>query len=164
MKPEDWVPPSYSDLRTKHFASHPFHCADCGAELQFKNPNREYAGRGERVMLKNYGNDALCGPCLGKRIAAWFADPGEGPDWAELPESGTCDTCHKETVVARSIQSWTHDINCRFGSRWWNGHQICCDCLVATATIGKQYSEMSGVSGSSWYQVNEAGARISNKT
>jgi len=157
--------PTLTDIQTAVFARYPFHCTDCGTLCDFRNPNFEYTiPGGNRVMLHNSSfTDCLCGKCLAKRIAAWFANPtdrfGE-PD----AKPGICDTCKTEKVVAGSISAADFSVDCRFGSQWWNGHWICCDCLSATAINGAQNSgTMASISGE-YFAINEAGARIRQKT
>lgn len=152
--------PTITDLRTAVFARYPFRCNDCGIACDFRNPQFEYTTPGgERVMLHNISADGcLCGKCLAKRIRAWFANPVDNFGKPKI-SFGECEICHKEKTIAETI-CYSPVIDCRFGSRWWNGHWICCDCLASTAIYGQETSGVSSRINSETFLINEAGARI----
>jgi hypothetical protein len=168
-KIEDWVPPSYTDIRTAYFKDHPFHCADCGVELNFKHASYNYQAPGkQRVILHaSHNMPPLCGHCLSKRIKTWFntkAKSGAVKSYHkyDIAYSRRCDICGTKTLVARII--WDPEADCRFGSNSWNGAFICSDCLCECAEKSLS-TESTGVGGyekgsSRRYTVNEVGAKV----
>jgi hypothetical protein len=164
----NWVPPTYTELRTLVFKDHPFHCADCNAELTFKHPNYEYkAENKKRVMISSHYTDALCRTCFAKRLKLWFATPlksltkhGKYKLTKSDRKIGTCDTCYKTRKKVASI-IWTDWCNSRFGSDWWNGFWICRDCLCECVLLGKDSHTMVDYSiKGEKTTYNEVGARI----
>jgi len=164
----NYVPPNYTDLRTRIFEEHPFHCAGCGKEISFKNPQYEYTAVGKnRVILHGYVNEPLCNHCYAKRIELWFNTPLDQLTKrfllpSESRKIGQCDICSGEKLVASII--WDDFANSRFGSNWWNGHWICCDCLVECAEHGFKTSGHVGYDDKGRYDINEAGAKVYVKT
>ena len=159
MLPQDWVPPTYSDLRTAHFELDPFHCVDCGCDRNFKHPNFSYRAPNKKsIMLQGPHNICLCGNCLAARIEKWFALPEIDTDGRVHRKMGECDICCTLTSVADII--WDEWVSCRFGSNWWNGHWICCDCLAECAWLGVIESSVIGYHNGKRYASNEVGARI----
>lgn len=156
-----WVPPSFADIKTEIFRTHPFRCEDCGTTLYFCAPNYETRIHGKRIMLHGPSGIPLCGHCLGQRITKWFATPedqlksfGSGP----LRSIEKCDICEEKKIVTDII--WDDWVSCRFGSEWWNGFKICQDCLVMCAESAPGSSSYSVSHGNKHFQVNEFGARI----
>jgi hypothetical protein len=164
MNCEDWKPPSYTDLRTAGFKGHPFHCADCGCDLNFKNPNFQYQGKGkERILLSASmtHDDPLCGHCLANRIRRWFKMPKK--DFSSIyhrrdRKRGVCDSCHKNKIVSHIM--WEDWCNVRFGVSSWNGHWICKDCLCECCEKGDAHSSHGTTINGKHYTMNEAGAWI----
>lgn len=160
---EDYNPPTYEDLITATFAQSPFRCDDCNKEINFKNPDLLYTAPGKnRVMLHGVGKFKLCGPCLAARIIKWFSTPltqlGKSYGTARKAK-GKCDSCGEIKKVAGIV--WDDWASIRFGSNWWNGHWMCCDCLSECAKHGKQTSGICGTDATGRrYQRNEVGARI----
>ena len=162
MNREDWIPPSYTDLRTANFANHPFHCADCGCELRFKHPEFEYQGKGKQRLFLGASmmKEALCGPCLAGRIRRWFKTPKKDftPYHRKDRKRGVCYVCKKPKIVGTVM--WEDWCNVRFGSSHWNGHWICKDCLCECCEKGHAKTGYQTQIGDKRYAMNEAGAWI----
>ena len=160
MDYENWSPPKIADLRTKLFEMYPFRCADCGIECNFRNPAFSYMIPGHTVvMLENYSDSCLCGHCLAKRIRLWFATPETDP-WPDKERTiSKCDACGETALLANWIDD-RPNLECRFGTQWWNGFWICCNCLSMCAENGSAKSRISILANGKHYQINEAGAQV----
>ena len=140
MTNREFKPPSYTDLRTAVFRNHPFHCAHCNKELQFKNIEFRCAIRQyTEIMLSTHHDEAVCNRCFAERIKKWFKIPQDKLEhryfYPNARVKGDCDACGKRKITAHII--WEKSTNCRFGIRSWNSAQICKDCLVKTVLHGR---------------------------
>lgn len=160
----DYKAPSYTDLRTKNFENHPFHCADCNKELQFKKlelryPIRQYT----EIMLQTNQKEPVCRECFANRIKKWFKTPqSEFRKHSYHPSARRrteCDACGKQKIVAHII--WEDFADCRFGIRSWNSTWICKDCLVKTVLHGRVVHSSGGTRiNKQEFVRNEVGAMI----
>ena len=159
MNKEDWIPPTYEELRTENFKNNPFHCEDCGCHLNFRNIESHYAGEHKkRIMITGPYDHCLCKKCLALRVMKWFTIPAEtiNAEHYDTRKYGTCDICDKQREVASII--WDEWASIRIGSNWWNGYWACCECICEGLVMGsKPYGFSFGK-----HLLNEVGARIEN--
>lgn len=157
---------------TLKYQLNPFKCMDCGGKINYKFPEFHYTIPGKnRMMLRMSGHNlektdhqGCCGNCTSKRIHTLFAriKPLRGTLSNGLNRTGTrkakCDGCNllKPTLTV----SWDKECDIRFGSRWWNGHTVCEDCLCETAEKGRQTNGISMYHNGKSYDTNEARAVI----
>lgn len=161
--------------KTLKFQFRPFYCIDCGTKIDFRFPDFEYQAEGKRrVILHQSGHKltddkrgGVCGCCLSKRIAVQFekAKPlrGRAATYGNgLGKTGTrklkCDACG-ETKPTMDV-CWEDACDIRFGSGWWNGHNMCKDCLCETAERATPKSSVFMYFGGKSYPTNTAGAVI----
>lgn len=182
FKVPDWVPgPAYWHhvkvaWKTLKYQFRPFHCIDCGDRIDFRFAEFEYQAEGKRrVLLHQSGykltNDkrgGVCGCCLSKRIHDVFAKAkpargrqsykSNGQDGEFFTLKHQCDACG-ETKPTIDV-CWDEQCDIRFGSGWWNGHNMCEDCLCEAAEKATPKSSMYRYFGGKSYPVNSAGAVI----
>jgi len=134
--------------RTWKYKLFPFRCQDCGIKVNYKFPKYEYNGPGRRKSMLQPLTHILCADCLAVRIFNTFDK--------FHPSNEKCDCCFKVKQTIGSMRN-KNECDITFGSRWWNGHNFCKQCLIDTVMYGTKNSSIHAGSGKC---VNEVGALI----
>jgi hypothetical protein len=163
----DWRRRLYITLTTLYHRFDPYSCIDCGKDVDFKTAHFWYPGdeTHSRIMVQCYHDripgmkmwyDSICGECLAFRIQMLFRRG------LVKQKRCKCDGC-KETKYTISI---SHDPYCdlRLGTEFWNGHNVCCDCLQLAASCGNHVGPgLLYLHNGTVYQVTERGTVIGLK-
>jgi hypothetical protein len=125
--------------------------------MDFKRP--EYTSKlsnGSRLGISN-SKDSLCPACLLVEIKKHFDT---------LPKNQkhlTCECCKqtKKTVdIIWGLSDNTKKIDVRFLTHWWNGHDICLDCITEALTSPEATSSVLHSTRGKLYYINEKRALI----
>lgn len=102
-----------------------FKCTECSQRLFFNSVRIEkFSVHGEKFLFHNYSKKLLCPSCIQKEI-------NQNADKI-FNKKETCDWCKEKKLTTAIISKLDYpelNLDIRFGSRWWNGHYICQDCM-----------------------------------
>lgn len=156
--------------KTLKFRVNPFVCMDCNCPIDHKFPEYHYTNRhNNRVVLIMIGttgthpNKGLCGKCLAVRIHSVFTEAEHTTSRSLVRDhvhtiTARCDGCGKTTDTLDIC--YKPQCNIRFGADWWNGHNMCEECLTDAAKYGKPTSGVYVWDHWHRYTVNSVGAAV----
>lgn len=155
-----WMP-TETDLgyfwRTAKYKLNPFRCTSCNVRMDFKFPQyTKQLSNGSRLGISN-SKTSLCPACLLTEIKKHFDT---------LPKNQKrlqCECCKetKKTVdIIWGLSDDTSKIDVRFLTRWWNGHNICLDCITEALTDTEASSSVQYWTKGKSYYINEKRALI----
>ena len=162
-----WMP-TETDLgyfwRTVKYKLNPYRCTSCNVRMDFKRP--EYMGKvssGSRLGISNT-KDSLCPICLLVEIKRHFDTL---PKNQKHLQCECCKETNKTVDIIWGLSDDTSKIDVRFLTNWWNGHEICLDCITEALTDPTATSSVMYSTRGKTYYINEKRALINvghNKT
>ena len=108
-------------------------------------------------------NKGLCGNCLAVRIHDVFTEAEHTTSRPVVRDhvhtiTAVCDGCGKTTDTLDIC--YKPQCNIRFGTNWWNGHNMCEECLTDAPKHGKPTSGVYVWDHWHRYTVNSVGAAV----
>ncbi len=146
----NFIPSMYKisrTLKTWKFKLFPFHCQDCNISINYKRPIFSYRGINARSCMIQSITHEVCGDCLAIRIENMFN--------SKHTENRICECCNKRKQTMMEIRD-KHICDIVFGVNYWNGQNVCKECLMRTSMFGARNSSMY----ENDFCINEAGALI----
>jgi hypothetical protein len=174
IKVPDWVPRkavvrSYWE-HFKYFFN-PTTCEKCAKKLLFKKPeyHLQYPNK-IQGMVHAFRGPVLCRECQAEAIRAFFeADPKSVPKSVEWKshrgnshvKKCKCDSCGTiQPCIESAVEDW---LDIRIGVRWWNGHELCENCLTSIVLHGDLSSGILYLTKDTFYVKNHRGMLIHPK-
>ena len=149
----------------------PDRCHVCKTRVNFKGSEFEGTAHNHRVMLSQYAKQPICGHCLAEKIKQYYAQ-------AALKIS-KCDCCGEVKRVTAGIVDVNDYLNLgdedhlnnnavakslnldvRYGMQWWNGFDLCQDCICEMLSQNGARSSYSMTWAKKTYHINHRGAMI----
>ena len=157
----DWMPtPQEIKWRwnTLKYKLNPYRCIACGTSMDFKRG--QFEGKthtGARLVVSN-SKKVLCAEHLSEEIEKHFDT---------LPKNKKHEVCECCKIKKKTVDIiWgigdnsNSNIDVRFCTNWWNGHEICLDCIKSALSnavhVNSHHVHLNG----KVYSMNERGALI----
>lgn len=152
----------------------PDRCHVCKVRLDYKGNEFEGQACNKRIMVSQYAKQPICPHCFAEKIKQYYAQAmlavkkcdccgqtkrvtGGIPDFNETFNLSEHEYEHNKAVAKKL------DLDVRYGMAWWNGFDLCGDCVVEA--LNNSHAKTSSYV--HWhghvFGVNHRGAYISHK-
>ena len=160
--------------KTLLYKFRPDHCHVCKTRIDFNGTHFEGTVHGKRVMLTQYGTTLICGHCLAERIKQYYEHAslnikkcnccGE----VKRVSAGIIDVNDRynlgdEENLANKAVAKRLNLDVRYGMAWWNGFDLCQECICDMLSQNNAFSESALLWGEKIYPTNHRGAMITSK-
>ena len=149
----------------------PDHCHVCGVRVNFKGNEFEGTAHGHRLMLSQYAKEPICGHCLAEKIKQYYAQAA-----LKISKCDCCGEVKRVTAGIVDVNDYLNlgdedhlnnkavakslDLDVRYGMSWWNGFDLCQDCICEMLSQNGARSSFLMTWGKKTYHINHRGAMI----
>lgn len=129
----------------------PFHCAECGARMNYKHIS--YHKTDGKLVVENSHYGPICHNCIIEQLQNLPWKPRFNSISATW-KNHHCDSCHKDKESFSDVQV-SKTVSLMFCVQAWNYNHVCADCVIDTIRDGNRSTSRYGLYKGRYMSYNE---------